>query len=83
MLFARLFVPPSDGRSVMVYCCRCCDAANNPQPTPIRRIDKGSLTNLQYVEVCVFMRRILRAESQNLHSRFACLMQTTLGQLRV
>jgi hypothetical protein len=32
-----------------VYCC--CDAANNPQPTAIKRIDSGVLTILRQVEV--------------------------------
>src|SRR5436305_1010616 len=41
MLLARLFVPPNDGRSVIVYCVCCCDAANKPQPQAINTTDKG------------------------------------------
>src|SRR5262249_16760049 len=41
ILFARLFCPPNDGKSVMLYCCGCCEATSNPQPIATSKIDNG------------------------------------------
>jgi len=55
VLFARLFVPPSDGRSVIVYCV--CDAANKPQPIAINKMANVILRG----RIDVFMNTILDA----------------------